>query len=166
MSSAEQTRDNEPWKMPVTIVSSSTSIDITTNGLITLYIRLARMATEDPNQAPGLTIVDCSALVSEKTNDPALYALWITRISTPGLFSHSCAGAHLRRQFAANAKVLMTFFNDDGGHMVNHYGHQTEPGTYMIVLKRIDIEKMQCVPVSFTAVERKAIREYVVDQSE
>lgn len=164
MTSSEKTHDDNPWEIPVKIVHSSHLLDHVnpaTNDLITLYIQSARMATKCPSQAPGLTIVDCSALVSEKTKEPALYAMWVTKISTPGVFSHSCAGSHLRRQFEANAKLLMTIFNDDGGHM-SGYGDKAEPGTYMVVLKRVDIEKMQCVPVSFTAVEKKAIREYII----
>lgn len=71
--------------------------------------------------------------------------------STPRVFSYSCAGNCPRRQFEANSS----------------YGDKTdiaEPGTYMIVLKKVDVEKIQCVPISFTAVERKAIRKYVVDR--
>ncbi|TLD32252.1 hypothetical protein E2P81_ATG05228 [Venturia nashicola] len=151
MSSKEQMQDENIWEIPVKIVHATNSLDLATKDLIALYIRLARKATTCPDLAPGLTIIDCSALVSVKRKEPALYTM-----------------SHVRRQFGANPKLLMTVFHDDGGHM-STYGDKTnkaEPGTYMIVLKRVDIEKMQFVPVSPSAIERQGIKNHVVDQSQ
>jgi hypothetical protein len=48
----------------------------------------------------------------------------VTRVSTPGLFSHSCVGCHLRKQFDTAAKLVMSIFNDDGGFVYEEDGEQ------------------------------------------
>jgi hypothetical protein len=53
----------------------------------------------------------------------------------------------------------MSIFNDTGGH--GKAGEALAAGTYMVVLKRIDVDKLRCVPVSLSSREKTAIREYV-----
>jgi hypothetical protein len=52
----------------------------------------------------------------------------------------------------------MSIFNDTGGY--GNAGEALAAGTYMVVLKRVDVEKLRCVPVSFSSKEKNAIEEY------
>jgi hypothetical protein len=61
----------------------------------------------------------------------------------------------------------MYIFNDDDG-FVDSEGSDDKvgPRTYMIVFKKVDIEKIRYAPVNSSAVEKKVIRQYVLQQSE
>lgn len=54
----------------------------------------------------------------------------------------------------------MSIFNDTGGY--GGAGEALAAGTYMVVLKRVDGERERCVPVSFSSLEKRVVREYFV----
>jgi hypothetical protein len=80
-----------------------------------------------------------------------LYAIWITPVKTPSLFSLTCVGE--------DGKVVMSIFNDTGGY--GESGEALAAGTDMVVLKHIDVEKLRCVPVNLSLGKNIAVREYV-----
>jgi hypothetical protein len=153
--------DDRAHEKPCTIIHPPPPPHGTTIQLDALYTSLAHQAARNPDHAPGTTIVDCSSLVAPETQKPALYCVWVTRISTPGIFSITCVGEHLRKHFVAGDNVIMSIFNDYG---ISGVGGEEDvvAGTYMIVFKRIEVEKMRCVPVNFSTMEKKAIKEYTV----
>lgn len=55
--------------------------------------------------------------------------------------------------------MVISIFNDTGGY--GKLGEALAAGTYMVVFKKIDSLKIQCVPVNFSTMEKIAIREYV-----
>jgi len=151
--------DDRAHQKPCTIIHPPPHPDRSTIQLDTLYSSLAHRAAITPDHAPGTTIVDCSSLVAPSTEKPALYCVWVTRVSTPGTFSITCVGEHLRKHFVEDEKVIMSIFNDSG---IDGDGEEdVGAGTYMVVFKKIDVEKIRCVPVSFSTLEKKAVKEYI-----
>lgn len=144
---------------PCAILHSALPISCTIVQLDNLLEQLARHIAEYPSDAPGTTIVDCSSLIPEASG-LALYSLWVTRVSTPSVFSLTCVGEHLRKQFIENGKLIMSIFNDAGRDSEGEEGGG--PGTYMVVFKRIDALKQRCVPVNFSTREKEAIKGVVL----
>jgi hypothetical protein len=140
------------------VITPTSPIQCTILQLDTLFHNLAHQVEHYPIEAPSCSIVDCSSLVPDSPK-PALYLLWITRVSTPGLFSLTCVGEHVRNQLVEGAKVVMSIFNDTGGY--GDSGEALAAGTYMAVFKKVDVEKLRCVPVSFSTGEKFAIKEYI-----
>jgi len=143
---------------PCVVITSMSPIQCTKFKLDTLFQDLARQAGSSPAAAPHFSIVDCSSLVPAAPK-PALYLLWITRVSTPGLFSVTCVGEHIRKQMVEDGRTVMSIFNDTGGY--GEAGEALAAGTYMVVFKKVDVEKLRCVPVSFSTREKNAIKEYL-----
>jgi hypothetical protein len=125
--------------------------------LDSLLHNLAIDAGTSPSEAPSFKIVDCSILAPDVPT-PALFLLWVTRVNTPGLFSLTCVAEHVRKQMVEGARTVMSIFNDTGEGRDS--GDAIAAGTYMAVFKIIDVEKLRCVPVSFSTAEKKAIKEY------
>jgi hypothetical protein len=150
--------DDRAHEKPCIIIHTTSPIESTTLQLDDLLQRFARQAERNPSNAPGCAIVDCSSLVTN-TPKPALFAIWITRVSTSGLFSLTCVGEHIRKQLVENGKVVMSIFNDTGGY--GEAGQALAAGTYMVVFKRINNVKLQCVPITFSTKEKNAIKEYI-----
>ena len=144
---------------PCTIINVTSPLDYITLELDQVLQHCARQVANNPSDAPGCAIVDCSSLVPSALV-PALYSLWITRVSSPSIFSHSCVCEHIRKQMTeGDGKVVMSIFNDTGG--VGKVGEALAAGTFMVVFKKIDLEKIRCVPINFSTQEKRAIREYV-----
>ncbi|PVH94425.1 hypothetical protein DM02DRAFT_191429, partial [Periconia macrospinosa] len=158
MTALAQTGDRAHEKL-CTIINPGLPLQVTTLQLDEILQKLARQAEQIPCEAPGSTIVDCSCLTPNVVTS-ALYSIWITRVSTPGLFSVTCVCEHIRKQMIENGKVIMPIFNETGGY--GKAGEALAAGTYMVVLKRIDTAKLRCVPVSFSTMEKKAIGEYLL----
>jgi hypothetical protein len=158
MTTLAETGDRAHEKL-CTIINPGLPLQVTTLQLDEMLQKLARQAEQTPHEAPGSTLVDCSCLAPNVLTS-ALYSLWITRVSTPGLFSLTCVCEHIRNQMIDNGKVIMSIFNETGGY--GEAGEALAAGTYMVVFKRIDTAKLRCVPVSFSTMEKKAIGEYLL----
>jgi len=143
---------------PCVVITSMSPIQCTKFKLETLFQDLARQTRSSPAAAPHFSIVDCSSLVPGAAK-PALYLLWITRVSTPGIFSVTCVGEHIRKQMVEGGRTVMSIFNDTGGY--GEAGEALAAGTYMVVFKKVDAEMLRCVPVSFSTKEKNAIKEYL-----
>jgi hypothetical protein len=139
------------------IIHPTSPIACTTLQLDALLQRLSSQTTDNLVSAPGCMIVDCSSLIPNVPK-PTLYSIWVTPVSTPSVFSLTCVGEHIRNQLIKQDKVVMSIFNDTGGY--GNAGEALAAGTYMVVLKRVDVEKLRCVPVSFSSKEKNAIEEY------
>jgi hypothetical protein len=139
--------------------SFSASIACTSLSLGTLLVQVARNASNHSNQAAGATIVDLSGLFLEAP-DPCIYTLWVSRVSTPSLFSITCACEHLRRHLIARERVVVTLFNDLGDEGDGE--GEGEAGTYLVVLKEVD-GKQQCIPVNFSGKEKGAMKQRIQD---
>jgi hypothetical protein len=150
-------------------VIHSFNTNIENNTSRPLGVLLKRIAWTHSNNIPSnATILDVSGLLGDQ--DPGLhhytalqveqnpglnlYTLWICPVSTPAIFSTSCACEHIRRHLRSGAKMIVTLFNDLGGE---ENGVVAEPGTYLIALKKID-EEPRCVPVNFSSQEKAAIK--------
>jgi hypothetical protein len=131
----------------------------TTYQFDSLLHQLALEVARSPQVTPFSRIVDCSRLIANALSQPALYMFWISRVGTPGLFSLTCVCEHVRKQMVEGAKTVMSIFNDTGKE--GDSGDAVAAGTYMVVFKKIDVEKMRCVPVSFSTKEKNAMRYYV-----
>ena len=141
------------------VIHHTSSIHGTALQLDNLLEHLARQADSNPLEASGAAIVDCSNLIPIAPV-PALCSLWVTRVSTPSVFSLTCVGEHIRNQLREKrGKIVISIFNDTGGY--GKFGEALAAGTYMVVFKKIDIEKLQCVPINFSAREKKAMKEYL-----
>jgi hypothetical protein len=150
--------DDRAHEKLCTIIHPTSALQDTTLQLDALLQRLSSQAADNPTNPPGCTIVDCSSLLPD-CPPPALYAVWVTPVKTPSVFSLTCVGEHIRKQLLEHGKVVMSIFNDTGGY--GESGEALAAGTYMVVFKRIDIEKLRCVPVSLSSGEKSAVREYV-----
>jgi hypothetical protein len=149
--------DDRAHEKPCTILHLTSPVSSTTMQLDALLQRLSNVASKCSTEPTGCTIVDCSSLISN-TPPPALYAMWVTPVSTPSVFSLTCVGEHIRQQLIENGKVVLSIFNDTGGY--GEAGEALAAGTYMVVFKRIDNEKLRCVPLNFSSKEKNAIKEY------
>jgi len=137
-----------------TIVHSST---LASNSAMRLDNLLEKLARSGAKTLSSTTILDCTQLIVYQPV-PTIYCLWITPISTPSMFSLTCVSVNLRNQLVEGAKVAMSVFNDTGGERMDGIGAET----YMAVFKRIEIEKLRCVPVNFSTSEKNAIKQYVL----
>ncbi|KAK7189674.1 uncharacterized protein CC84DRAFT_1176743 [Paraphaeosphaeria sporulosa] len=146
-------------EQPCHVLHPTLPLHIATQTLDQILQEHARRAEGRPSEAPGFTLVDCSSLIPG-ASQPVLYTMWITRASTPSLFSLTCVCEHLRNQLVENGKVVMSIFNDTGGY--GEAGEALAAGTYMVVLKRVDVERLRCVPVSLSSLEKKVVKEYMV----
>ena len=54
----------------------------------------------------------------------------------------------------------MSIFNDTGCYVES--GEALAAGTYTVVLKRVNVEKSKCVPVSFSTLEKRAVNDYLL----
>lgn len=147
-------------EQPCHVIHPRLPLHFTTSPLDQILQEHARQAEERPVGAPSFTLIDCTSLLP-KASQPALYTMWITRVSTPSLFSLTCVCEHLRNQLVENGKVVMSIFNDTGGY--GEAGEALAAGTYMVVMKRVDVEKLRCVPVGLSSLERKVVKEYMVN---
>jgi hypothetical protein len=150
--------DDRAHEKLCTIIHATSPLQCTTLQFDALLQRLSSQSVDNPTEPPGSTIVDCSSLIPDALT-PTLYATWVTPVRTPCIFSLTCVGEHIRKQLVEHGKVVMSIFNDTGGH--GKAGEALAAGTYMVVLKRIDVDKLRCVPVSLSSREKTAIREYV-----
>jgi hypothetical protein len=137
-----------------TIVHSATLASNSTLRLDNLLEQLARSVADT---LPSTTILDCTHLMVDQPG-PTLYCLWVMPISTPSMFSLTCVSEHLRNQLVEGSKVVMSIFNDTGGEGSEAVG----AGTYMAVFKRVEIEKLRCVPMNFSTPEKNAIKHFVM----
>jgi hypothetical protein len=150
--------DNRAHEKPCTIIHPTSDPQHTTLQLHGLLHRLSSQAANNPTDPPGCTIVDCLSLLPD-CPPPSLYAIWTTPVKTPGLSSLIYFGEHIRKQLIEHGKVVMSIFNDTGGY--GESGEALTAGTYMVVLKRIDVGKLRCVPVNLSSGEKSAVRKYV-----
>jgi hypothetical protein len=150
--------DDRAHEKPCTIIHPKSALHYSTLQLDVLLQRLSVRAADNPTDPPGCTIIDCSSLLPD-CSPPALYAIWVTPVKTPSVFSLTCVGEHIRKQLVEHGKVVMSIFNDTGGY--GESGEALAAGTYIVMLKRIDVDKLRCVPVNLSSGEKTAVREYV-----
>jgi hypothetical protein len=150
--------DNRAHEKPCILIHPTSPIQCTTLQLDALLQRLSGQAAANLTEPAGCAIVDCSSLIPNAPT-PALYSMWVTPVGTPSVFSLTCVGEHIRNQLVDESKVVMSIFNDTGGY--GKSGEALAAGTYMVVFKRIDLEKLRCVPVNFSSKEKNIVREYV-----
>lgn len=146
-------------EQPCRVIHPTIPLHFATHQLDQILQEHARHAEKNPSEAPSSALVDFSSLIPG-ASQPVLYTMWITRVSTPSLFSLTCVCEHLRNQLIDNGKAGMSIFNDTGGY--GESGEALAAGTYMVVLKRVDVERLRCVPVNLSSLEKKVVKEYLV----
>lgn len=80
-------------------------------------------------------------------------------MSTPGIFNLTCVGKHTRRQLVEYSKVIFLVLNAAGGN--GEWEEASTAGSYMVVLKRIDVEQLISAPASFPSKEKNIIKWYM-----
>jgi hypothetical protein len=66
----------------------------------------------------------------------------------------------LRSQLTEDGKVATSIVNGTGDY--GEAGEALAAGTYMVVLKRVDVDKLRCLPVSFSTLEKKVAKGYLM----
>ncbi len=146
------------YTIPCKILYSSDSPSSTSTPFGTLLVQRARHVSSKPDETPGAILADLSSFFPAD-KEPAIYTIWVSRVSTPSQFSITCASEHMRRHLVARDQAVVTLFNDLGGE-----GEESsEAGTYLVVLKRVDAQQ-RCVPVNFSAKEKGAIKQAMLER--